>query len=236
MRSKGYFLPDTVVDLSAYVGRKYLRNNYGGVDPLQLRPLDTVREHGAVLADLPCHVLAAESDDYISAAQGMEVAEGYAGECSYSTFPGGHFGARPKHVVLGLRHRIMGKLNIREDDPDARNGEAICTSTSATSATSSDAATTATAPSDGCGAAADTGTYASTTATSAGDDNHTSIDTVILDIDDCSDDGDIPTIDSSILEAVGTISGCSSDAVATSNACVSSDSNSIIACPENNSL
>jgi hypothetical protein len=116
VRAKGYFLPDTIVDLSAYVGRKYLRKHYGGVDPMHLKPMEGLTKHGAALAELPCHVLAAESDDYISVAQGREIAEAYPGQCSFSTIQGGHFGARPRQAVLSLRHRIMGRLSIHDDE------------------------------------------------------------------------------------------------------------------------
>ena len=85
--------------------RREVRNK-SRVDPYDVSPISL-----APRLLLPCRIIAAIDDDYISPKHGEEFVSSWGGACSMSIFPGGHFGLRPVEVVMSTAPFLRSALS-----------------------------------------------------------------------------------------------------------------------------
>ena len=82
----------------------------------------------------PCMIMSAENDDYIPVNHGLDIVTALpSADGNYITFPGGHFGLRPRLVVMGSYNFISKNiLKYRVDNVNkpnnSNNSKAIATS------------------------------------------------------------------------------------------------------------
>lgn len=103
----GYAIPRTALNMCVRMVASSMASRIGGGDPLKVKPMQFVQQ-----CRLPCYVLAAMSDDYISPKQGEEIACSWSGPVCYKAFDGRHFGVRTSEMIVNIANFLLHQCEI----------------------------------------------------------------------------------------------------------------------------
>lgn len=87
-------IPRVAYRFAADLVRKEVKKK-SRIDPFDVNPISF-----APSSNIPCRIITAMDDDYISPLHGETFVSNWGGSCSMTIFPGGHFGIRSEEVVL----------------------------------------------------------------------------------------------------------------------------------------
>lgn len=98
-----------------------VKNKIKNVLKINIHSIETLSYLEDVI--IPCMIMSAENDDYIPVTHGLDIVTALpSADGNYMTFPGGHFGLRPRLVVMGSYNFISKNiLKYRIDNVNNSN-------------------------------------------------------------------------------------------------------------------
>eukprot|EP01038_Epipyxis_sp_PR26KG_P004870 gene4870-6824_t len=105
MKLNGYSLPNGIYSISSNMVLSALSTRLGGINPLLIKPINFASQ-----CNIPCYIMSASQDDYISSVHGELIAMEWNGVIQYKAFEGSHYGKRSPNLVLSALDFLQSAL------------------------------------------------------------------------------------------------------------------------------